>query len=492
MNDHHQPSKHIDLYAIARRTMIENGFETELPPAAAAEIKQLKSTSPKPLPSTKDLRSLLWSSIDDQKSKDLDQIEFAERLPNDDIRVLIGIADVDLLVKKDSAVDAHAQKNSTSVYTGVKTFHMLPEELSTQQTSLLSGADRLAVITEMTVAPDGTVNHKDVYEALVHNYAKLSYEGVGAWLDRRGPIPGEIKSVAGMEEQIQLQREAARRLRELRLAQGALELETIKAVPVVDEDGRVVKLDVTESNTARDIIENFMIAANVAMAEFLESKSVPMLRRVVRTPAHWDRIVELADELGEKLPGQPDSRALARLLERRKKADPDHYPDLSLSIVKLLGPGDYTVQTASSLEEEGHFGLAVNDYTHSTAPNRRFADLVTQRAVKATLQNAPPPYADTELNAIADHCTEREGAARKVERKMRKVAAALMLQNRIGEVFPAIVTGVSDKGTFARTLRPPVDGRIVRGEGGLRVGDKTRVQLLSTEPERGYIDFSRE
>jgi len=473
--------------------MLDAGFVPDLPPEVLRELQALESKTPTRVAqsATRDLRSLLWSSIDDRKSKDLDQAECAASLPSGDIRVLVGIADVDDYVPKGSAIDGHAHTNSTSVYTGVKTFHMLPEQLSTDLTSLVGGGDRAAVVTEMTVGTDGALKASDVYPALLHNYAKLSYEAVGAWLDKKGPIPKEVESVPNMEAQVRLQFEAARRLRELRIAQGALELDTIKAAPVVDNEGRVIDLSVTERNSARDIIENFMIAANVAMAQFLETKNVPMLRRVVRTPAHWDRIMEIARERGESLPTKPDSRALARFLIRRKAVDPDHFPDLSLSIVKLLGPGEYTVQTAASIEESGHFGLAVTDYTHSTAPNRRYADLVTQRSVKATLANAPPPYMQQQLTAIAEHCTEREDAARKVERKMRKVAAAVLLQDRIGTVFEAIVTGVTPKGTFARIIKPPVDGRVVHGEDGLRVGDKVRVKLLSTDPLRGFIDFAR-
>ncbi|HXD30245.1 MAG TPA: RNB domain-containing ribonuclease [Pyrinomonadaceae bacterium] len=470
--------------------MLDAGFLIEPPPEVAQELEKIASEKPT-ASAARDLRELRWSSIDDRKSKDLDQVEYAERLANGDIRVLVGIADVDILVHKDSAIDAYARANSTSVYTGFKTFHMLPDELSTQRTSLVGGSDRAAIVTEMTIDTNGVVKARDVYPALVHNYAKLSYEGVGAWLEDKAPLLPEIAAVPGMEEQIRLQFEAASNLRELRIAQGALELDTISAAPVLDKDGRVVDLSVTERNSARDIIENFMIAANVAMAEFLESKKAPMLRRVVRVPAHWDRIVEVAEELGETLPPQPDSQALARFLEKRKKADLVHFPDLSLSIVKLLGPGEYTVQGAASSEQSGHFGLAVNDYTHSTAPNRRYADLITQRSVKATLQKLAPPYSEEELAEIAAHCTEREDAARKVERKMRKVAAAVLLEHRIGEDFQAIVTGVTPKGTFARTLKPPVDGRIERGEHGLRVGDKVRVKLLSVDAPRGFIDFAR-
>jgi VacB/RNase II family 3'-5' exoribonuclease len=490
MTRDHFGSGSFDLAGIAYQAMVDNGFVVDLPGPVLDELRSLE-TRPRALESSvRDLRSLLWSSIDDRKSRDLDQVEWAEKLTGGDVRVLVGIADVDASAPKGSAIDEHAAANCTSVYTGVKMFPMLPEELSTDQTSLIENADRSSVVTEMIVAAGGAVKSTDVYRALVHNYAKLSYESTGAWLDDKGPLPPAIERVPGMEAQIRLQFEAAQHLRQMRREHGALELETIQASPVLDSTGKVTDLSVTERNSARDLIENFMIAANVAMAQFLEAKGVFSLRRVVRTPEHWSRIVEIAESLGEKLPSEPDSRALADFMTRRKVADPVHFPDLSLSIVKLLGPGEYTVQKPGAASE-GHFGLAVHDYTHSTAPNRRYADLITQRLVKAALGQAPAPYTETDLNAIAAHCTEREDAARKVERKMRKVAAAVLMRDRIGEVFDAIVTGVTPKGTFARTLKPPVDGLVVRGEEGLRVGEKISVKLLSADPQRGFIDFGR-
>jgi VacB/RNase II family 3'-5' exoribonuclease len=490
MTRDHFGSGSFDLAGIAYQAMVDNGFVVDLPGPVLDELRSLE-TRPRALESSvRDLRSLLWSSIDDRKSRDLDQVEWAEKLTGGDVRVLVGIADVDASAPKGSAIDEHAAANCTSVYTGVKMFPMLPEELSTDQTSLIENADRSSVVTEMIVAAGGAVKSTDVYRALVHNYAKLSYESTGAWLDDKGPLPPAIERVPGMEAQIRLQFEAAQHLRQMRREHGALELETIQASPVLDSTGKVTDLSVTERNSARDLIENFMIAANVAMAQFLEAKGVFSLRRVVRTPEHWSRIVEIAESLGEKLPSEPDSRALADFMTRRKVADPVHFPDLSLSIVKLLGPGEYTVQKPGAASE-GHFGLAVHDYTHSTAPNRRYADLITQRLVKAALGQAPAPYTETDLNAIAAHCTEREDAARKVERKMRKVAAAVLMRDRIGEVFDAIVTGVTPKGIFARVLRPPVDGLVVRGEEGLRVGEKISVKLLSADPQRGFIDFGR-
>lgn len=481
-----------DINAIARQTMIDAGFEPDFNQAVLAEVKQVSAGAGDIAAdvNTKDMRELLWSSIDNKTSRDLDQVEYAERLSSGDIRLLIGIADVDASVAKNSAIDKHAEQNCTSVYTGVKTFAMLPEELSTDLTSLLASQDRRAIVTEMVVGAAGVVKACEIYPAKVRNHAKLSYEVIGDWLDGKSAVPEVVKSVPGLEAQLQLQHEVAQELGGLRKEHGALELGTIQATPVVDESGRVVELEVTQQNAARDLIADFMIAANVSMAKFLEDKGGPSVRRVVRTPKYWPRIVEIAAEVGEQLPATPDSRALAEFLQRRKVADPIHFPDLSLAVVKSLGPGEYEVQLPGE-EGEGHFGLAVDDYSHSTAPNRRYADLVTQRLVKAALANQPPPYQGDELKEIAKRCTEREDAARKVQRKMRKVAAALLLRNQIGQQFDAIVTGVSEKGTYARIINPPVDGRVMRGEEGLRVGEKTHVRLLSTDPDRGFIDFAR-
>ena len=494
MSNHHSHQHSIDLSAIAHQAMLDAGFAPDMPQSVTTELQGLKADEQNLADSSvRDLRSLLWSSIDDAKSRDLDQVEYVERLPdslNRGVRVLIGIADVDARVRQGSAIDAHAAANTTSVYTGVRTFPMLPEELSTDLTSLVGGADRTSIVTEMLVGTDGTVQQTQIYQARLHNYAKLSYEAVGGWLDGRRELPPEVAAVPNMEAQIRLQFEAAGHLRELRRKHGALELETLQATPVVNHTGQLTDLASVERNGARDIIESFMIAANVSMAEFLEAKGVTSLRRVVRTPKYWPRIVELARDFNEELPAEPNSRALADFMARRKAADPLHFPDLSLSIVKLLGPGEYTVQVPGA-SSEGHFGLAVHDYTHSTAPNRRYADLVTQRLVKAALKKRPTPYSASELGSIAAHCTEREDAARKVERKMRKAAAAVLLGNRIGEQFDAIVTGDTPKGTFVRLVSPVVDGRVSRGEEGLRVGDQVRVRLLSTDPERGFIDFAR-
>lgn len=476
--------------------MIANGF---LPDFPDVPINQ-PSTD---MNGVRDLRNLLWSSIDDGKTRDLDQVEYAEKLSDDEAKLMIGIADVDAYVPQGSPLDKHAAANCTSVYTGIKTFPMLPEELSTDLTSLVENGDRSVVVTEMIVCSDGSVKSANFYRAQVRNHAKLSYEEIGAWLEEKSGPPKEFGDVQGLEEQIRLQSVIADRLEEFRRKLGAIDLGTIQAVPVTDEHGKVIELKVIEQNQARELISNFMVTANVEMAEFLESQGGPSLRRVVRTPKYWDRIVELAEEVGDHLPGQPDSRALAEFLKRRKKADPLHFPDLSLAVVKSLGPGEYSVKVPGE-KSEGHFGLAVQDYTHSTAPNRRYADLVTQRLVKSALEKSQgskdkdqskkdhvQSYSAEDLRRIADRCTDRENASRKVERKMRKVAAAVLLKDQIGKVFSGIVTGVSEKGTFARAIKPPVDGRIMKGERGLRVGDKVRLRLLSTDAEHGFIDFAK-
>jgi len=484
---------HADLNNIAYQTMRDADFATDFGPAVQQEVSELSEKKPTAVENNqdlRDLRNLLWSSIDDTKSRDLDQIEFAEAVAGGDTRLLVAIADVDEYVKKGSAIDRHAEQNATSVYTGVKVFSMLPEELSTGLTSLNPDQDRVAMVTELVLASDGTVKKVDIYRALVRNRAKLAYESIGDWLEGKTKVPEPVASVDGLEAQLRLQAESAKDLAEIRKENGALEFGTIQSNPVFDADGKIVALQVEETNPARELIANFMIAANVAMAQFLEGKGGPMIRRVVKVPKYWDRIVELAEEAGDKLPSSPDSRALAEFLARRKAADPLHYPDLSLAVIKALGPGEYDVQLPGQ-QGAGHFGLAVQDYTHSTAPNRRFADLVTQRLVKAALHNEPVPYSVEELTQIAAHCTERDSAARKVERKMRKVAAAVLLKDKVGEEFNAIVTGVTPKGTFARVLSPPVDGRVMRGEHGLRVGQKVGVRLIDVDPPRGFIDFAR-
>ena len=439
--------------------------------------------------SRRDLRDLTWSSIDNPESRDLDQVEVAELLPNGDIKLMVGIADVDSLVVAGTALDGHAAHNTTSVYCGVVTYPMLPEQLSTDLSSLNEGVDRLAVVIELVVTSDGEVRSHDLYRAVLRNGAQLDYPGVGAWLEAAGEPPPKVRVSAELEQQLRLQDRAAQALRARRRRDGALDLDTIEATPVATA-GRVTDLIVRPQNRATQVIENFMIAANTAMATFLDARGSATIRRVVKVPERWDRIVTLAAGLGGQLPATPDSGALSAFLAHRRAVDPDHFPDLSLAVVKLMGPGIYVLERPGETGE-GHFGLAVHDYTHSTAPNRRYADLVTQRLLKGVLAGARSPYPDDALARIADQCTRMEDAARKVERTCRKQAAAELLAGRIGESFDAIVTGASAKGTFVRTLRPPAEGMVVRGQQGMDVGDKVTVRLVGANPVRGFIDFAR-
>ncbi|HEY5951744.1 MAG TPA: RNB domain-containing ribonuclease [Kofleriaceae bacterium] len=459
----------------------ENGFATEPPTGIEASLTPAETRE------VRDLRSLPWSSIDNEESRDLDQIEYAEQIDENRIRVLVGIADVAALVRKDSPIDKYAAQNTATIYTGVRTFPMLPDALAFDRTSLLEDKDRLAIVTEMIVRREGSIDDfaTKVYPARVHNHAKLVYERVGAWLEGDQDAKPENVVIA---DQLRVHAQVTSWLRQRRIECGALELETIEARPVT-KDGRVVDLEVIRKNRARDLVEDLMIAVNGATARFLERRASSSIRRVVRAPKRWDRIVALAKSLGTELPATPNVRALGSFVANRRKEDPDSFADLSLTIVKLLGPGEYVLQRAAD-PDEGHFGLAVDDYMHSTAPNRRFPDLVTQRLLKAAASGTPSPYRDDELTAIAAHCTEREDAARKVERTMRKVIAASMLSKRIGETFDAIVTGASNKGTYVRLRRPSAEGRVILGERGLDVGDRIKVRLLSTDTKRGFVDFA--
>ena len=488
-----QPSPTPTLRSAAAAAMRQNGFLPDFPEAVMREVASIATSFNTRLTTgTADLRRLTWSSVDNRESRDLDQIEVAERLPDDTIRIRIGVADVDTLVPLGSHADMHAAANATSVYTGVAVFPMLPERLSTDLSSLNEGEDRFAVVIEFDVSTTGDLLEPTVFRALVCNKAKLTYTEIGAWLEGNAAAPHAITVNAELRDQLLLQDEAAQRLRRARTLAGALNFESIEASPVVVH-GKVVDLVVARRNRARDMIEDFMVAANRAVAIYLIERGSASLRRVVRQPKRWDRIVALAAEVGERLPDTPDNKALADFLARRRDADPEHFADLSLSVVKLLGPGIYVLERRlGDRRGAGHFGLAVADYVHSTAPNRRFADLVTQRMLRAADVRAAPPYTDDELIAIAARCTERGDAARKVERTMRKIAGASMLAERVGESFAAIVTASSPKGVYARVLSPPVEGRIVRGERGLDVGDTVRLTLVVADPVRGYIDFAHE
>jgi len=477
------------LQRIAHQAMVAKGLVPDFPAQALTELAGIHGPATGTDGSTRDLRNLLWCSIDNDDSLDLDQLTVAEALPGGAVKILVAIADVDALVKKQSALDDHARQNTTSVYTVAETFPMLPEKLSTDLTSLSAASDRLAIVMEMIFTGDGTLQSSDIYEATVRNIAKLAYNSVAAWLESSGPMPQAIGAVSGLDENLRLQDRVAQKLRALRHLQGALDLETLEARPVFAGD-ELKDLAADKRNRAKDIIEDFMIASNGVAARYLVSRKFPVLRRVVRVPKRWDRIVELAAERGSKLPQEPDAKALEQFLVSAKAADALRFPDLSTSVVKLLGAGEYVVQFPGG-DVTGHFGLAVKDYAHSTAPNRRFPDLITHRLLKAAMAGSACPYENIELADLAQHCTEEEDAAKKVERQVTKSAAAILLQSRIGEQFDAMVTGASVKGTWVRLLHPPVEGRLASGFEGMDVGHQLRVQLVHTDVERGFIDFKR-
>jgi VacB/RNase II family 3'-5' exoribonuclease len=472
------------LQAIARQAMVKYGLEPDWPPEVRAELLKLAEV---PSTAPRDLRGLPWSSIDNDDSRDLDQLEVCIEGPSP--RLLIAIADVDALVRKGSALDAHAETNTTSVYTPARIFPMLPPELSTDRTSLNEHADRDAIVVDMAIGGDGVPAESDVYRARVRNRAKLTYDGVAAWLDGRGPAPAAFATEPDLLAQVTLQDRLAGLLRARREEEGALDFDRSELRPIV-ADGVVTDLRTEEPNRARDLIESFMVTANGVTARFLTSRGYPSIRRVVRAPERWPRIVELARQYGVQLPAEPDARALETFLKAQRLAKPDGFADLSLSVLKLLGRGEYVAQAADG-KSAGHFALAVSNYTHSTAPNRRFPDLVTQRLLKAAVARIPAPYPLAELAPLAAHCTMQEDAANKVERLVRKAAAALWMSSRIGQEFDAVVTGASNKGTWVRLRVPPVEGRLERGAQGLDVGDRVRVRLISTDPDQGFIDFAR-
>jgi VacB/RNase II family 3'-5' exoribonuclease len=466
-----------------------HGFNPDFPPAVQQQLSDLRAHPPAIAvgAAVRDLRNRLWSSIDNDTSRDLDQIEVAEQLPNGDAKIMVGIADVDAFVPKQSAIDQHAARETTSVYTGIRIFPMLPEELSTGKTSLLENQDCLSVVTEYVVDSGGHVTSSDVYRAVVRNHAQLQYNSLGAWLEGKGAAPPKVAASSDLQAQLHLQDQVAQKLKGHRQESGALSLQTSELSPVMLND-QVVDVVTQQTNHATELIEDFMIAANGVVARMLEK--VSSLRRIVKVPERWDRIVQLAATHGDKLPPTPDSKALNDFLLKRKAADPDHFADLSLGVIKLIGPGEYVLERRGD-PSPGHFGLAVQDYTHSTAPNRRFPDIVTQRLIKAMLAGQPNPYSDNELSAIAANCTEKGDAARKVEREMSKRLSAIAMQHRIGDVFDAIVTGATPKGTFVRVLQPHVEGLLVQGGQGADVGDRFKVKLVRTDVQHGYIDFAR-
>jgi exoribonuclease-2 len=489
MTSVNKPQHHTILQKIAQQAMLESGLLPDFSPAALAELDQIHAPAVPTNGHILDLRHLLWCSIDNDDSRDLDQLTTAEILPDGTVKIYVAVADVDSLVKKGSAIDNCAGHNTTSVYTAAQIFPMLPEKLSTDLTSLNFNEDRLSLVIEAVIGSDGSVQASDVYQASVHSYAKLAYKRVAAWLEGNSPVPDVVAAVPGLDENLRLQDRVAQSLHNYRHAQGALSLESIEARPVFDGE-QLRDLEVVEHNRAKDLIENFMITVNGVVARTLTAKNFPSIRRVVRTPKRWDRIVEIVAQHGTKLPETPDSKALEIFLNQARAADPLRFPDLSLSIIKLLGAGEYVADFPND-DAPGHFGLAVKDYAHSTAPNRRYTDLITHRLLKSALDGEPLPYTKEELDMLAAHCTEAENTANKVERQVSKSAAALLLEEKIGQQFDALVTGAAAKGTWVRLLSFPIEGKLVRGFEGVDVGDRVRVHLDSVDVERGFIDFSR-
>ena len=478
----------VDLKAIAGMAMEKYGFNSRFPAAVLDEISAVRDQVHSTGSRYRDLRHLLWSSIDNIDSMDLDQLEYAEQGTDGGIHIWVAVADVDSYVPKGSQADRYAAHNGTSVYTGIVTFPMLPDHLSKDITSLLPDQDRLALIAEYTVLPDGSFHPGEVYRALVRNKAKLVYEQVGEWLEGSGPVPALIRDIQGLADQLHLQMETALRMRKERMDQGALDLETLEPQPVVEGES-VRDLVLQRQNMARKIIEEFMIGANRTMVSFLGNAGIPMIQRVVRVPKFWDEIVLTAEGYGEHLPKEPDAKSLAVFLKKQKEADPLRFPDLSLTVIKLLGPGEYMTLEPGT-PPTGHFSMAVSDYTHGTAPNRRYVDMINQRLQKSVLDGKSSQYSVEDLVGLSSWLSDREKESKKVERFMRKAAAAVLLQNRIGESFEAIVTGASAKGTYVRLFTPPAEGRIMQGEGGLRVGQKVIVRLLKTDPYNGFLDFA--
>ena len=483
------------LQSIAHTAMLEHNLLPDFSAEALAELEKLQApiaaqtAAPDTHATIRDMRNLLWASIDNNDSRDLDQLTFAEAISESRVRVMVAIADVDELVQEGSAIGEHARQNTTSVYTAAMIFPMLPEILSTDLTSLNPNEERLAVVVEMEVDSDGSLLNSRIFRAIVFNHAKLAYNSIAAWLDGNGVEPEAVASVPGLAENLRLQDQTAQNLKKLRHVHGALSLETIEAKPIFDGD-QIRSLEIDEKNRAKEIIENLMIAANGVTARYLSTSGFPSIRRMVRIPKRWDRIVEVAGEYKYSLPEVPDSKALDAFLIKRKAADPLRFSDLSLTVIKLLGAGEYIAEPPDG-NVQGHFGLAVKDYAHSTAPNRRYPDLLTQRLLKAALAGDPVPYSNEELEALATHCTEAEDSAKKVERRVEKSAAALLLEARIGEKFDAITTGASDKGTWVRLLNIPVEGKLVQGFEGVDVGNRVRVQLVSVDVQQGFIDFKR-
>lgn len=478
----------VSLAEIAQQAMIDRGFIPDFPETVVRELDSIPTAAmSSTAKSFRDMRELLWVSVDNDDSLDLDQLTFAEKVSSGKDKIYVAVADVDALVPSQSAMDGYAAHNTTSVYTPTKIFPMLPAKLSTDLTSLNEGVDRCAIVVEMEIDAQGQWGLNDVYPALVHNHAKLAYRSLGAWLEEKGPLPPAAAKIAGMQEQLKLQDAIAQRIKAYRFRLGALSFDTFNVQPIVSE-GFSVGLEEVVPNRADALIENYMIAANVSVTGYMIDRKLPFIRRIVRTPKRWDRIIDLAKSLGTALPSQPDVKALQSFLVKQHLADSAAFADLSLLLIKLIGKGEYYVGLPGE-PSPGHFDLALLDYAHTTAPNRRYPDLIIQRLLKSHFLGQGMPYDSQQLIALADHCTEKEDDANKVERRVHKSAVAMVLEQQIGRQFDAEVTGASDKGTWVRLVTPPIEGKLIQGEQGLDVGDRLAVRLTYVDVPNGYIDF---
>ncbi len=483
LNNHRSSLSTIAVFAMASR-----GLEPEFSLAAQKQLSKIKGPAQESDSIIRDLTELLWCSIDNDDSRDLDQLTASEQLKNRGTRIYVAIADVDALVKKGSPIDEHARLNTTSVYTSARTFPMLPELLCTDFTSLNFDEKRLAIVVEMDFTETGVLVSSSIYRAIVLNKAKLAYDALSAWIEEEAPLPESAQKVRGMNVQLRMQDTLAQKLRVIRRAEGSLEFETFEPHAVFEGE-RIADIKLQPQNRARQLIEELMIATNGCTARFLAENGVASLRRVVRSPERWLKIVEVANERGAHLPNQPDGKALESFLAKQHRSNPLHFPDLSLVIIKLMGSGEYIIERPGE-DSVGHFGLAVKDYTHSTAPNRRYPDLITQRLIKSAIAKTNSPYTNAELGELAAHCTAQEDAVHKVERQMRKSEAALLLHSRIGQYFDGIVTGSSEYGVWVRIFSPPAEGRLTGDIPELKLGQSVRVKLISTSVERGFIDFA--
>jgi exoribonuclease-2 len=481
----------IDLRVVARQALLDRGINIDFPASVVTEAREAVEPNYKKL-GVRDLTNWLWSSIDNDDSRDLDQIEYLDISTQGKWVLYVAIADVEYFVRKGSALDKYAATNTCSIYTGVQVFPMLPNELSTDLTSFNQGKTRLAVVTETHISKDGEVVSSTVFPAIVKNQARLAYDAVAAWLEgvtpERDPT-GSIEKLSrnpALQDQIREQEKVAISLRKHREARGALDFVSPQLRATTTPDGKV-EVGAQYANRATIIIQEFMVATNEAVDQFLQEKKLPSIQRIVREPKNWPRMAEIASVHGTTLPPKPDGKALQEFLAVQRKRDPHNFPELSLAMIKLLGRGEYVVKTHAR-DSLGHFGLATPNYAHSTAPNRRYPDLITQRMLKAAFSQKDSPYSLEELDAIAQRCSAKEDDSNRIERQVQKSVAALALRERIGDIFPALVTGVNEDGTWVRVVDPPVEGKL-QADRPFKVGDHVKARLTKTNPMRGFLDF---